>query len=116
MVCLAVAGAALGAMNRFDGVYTGKATLTKGPAPTCPDDDDVSVTIRGKTLKFTNSRLRNFVMAFYPRQDGSFRQSHVHAQGAFVNIEGHVIGDLFEADVTNPPCEHHWHLKVYRGK
>ena len=110
-MCLAVAGSALGAENRFDGVYTGKATLTKGSSPGCPADDDISVTIHGKTLKFTSGRLKNLVIAFYPRQDGSFRQSHVHQQGAFVNIEGRVNGDLMEADVTNPHCEQHWHLR-----
>ena len=111
IMCLVAAGPALGAENRFDGVYTGKATLTKGSSPGCPADDDISVTVHGKTLKYTGSRLQNFVIAFYPRQDGSFRQSHVHQQGAFVNIEGRVSGELIEADVANPHCEHHWYLR-----
>jgi hypothetical protein len=104
-MCLAVAGPALGAENRFDGVYTGKTTLTKGSNPTCVAYDDVFIIVHGKTLKFTNNRLRNFLIGFYPRKDGSFRQSHVYnKQGSFVNIQGHVTGNLIEADVTNPPC------------
>jgi hypothetical protein len=109
MMCLAAAGPVLGVENRLDGVYAGKATVTKGLA--CPADEDVTVRIRGKTLTFTNSRLKNFTIAFYVRQDGSFRQSHVHSQGAYVNIKGRVVGGLIEADVTDPPCEHHWHLE-----
>ena len=118
VLCLAVAGPALGAENRFDGVYTGKTTLTKGSNPPCIAYDDVIITIHGKTLKFTNNKLKNFVISFYPRKDGSFRQSHIYnKQGSFVNIKGYVTGYLIEADVTNPPCEHHWHLtKVYRDQ
>lgn len=57
MMCLAVPGPALGAEDRFDGVYTGKATLTKSSNPTCVAYDDVFITIHGKTLKITNSKL-----------------------------------------------------------
>ena len=116
MMCLAIPGSALGLENRFDGVYVGTRTLTKGSGPMCPADEEVSVKIRGGTLTFTNNTLQNFVIGFHPRQDGSFRQSHVHQQGAFVNIKGRVTGDFLEADVINPPCEHHWHLqKVHPG-
>ena len=50
-------------------------------------------------------------LEFYPRQDGSFDLVYVDAGGATVNIRGHVIGEIIDADVNNPPCEHHWHLK-----
>ena len=117
MVYLAIAGSAPGVENKFDGVYIGERTLTKGSGPMCPADDNVSVNIHGETLTFTNSALQKFVMGFHPRRDGSFRQSYVHKGGAFVNIQGRVIGDLIEADVINPPCEHHWQLrKVYPRK
>jgi hypothetical protein len=118
VLCLVVARPALGAENRFDGVYTGKTTLTKGSNPPCIAYDDVFITIHRNTLKFTNNKLQNFVIGFYPRKDGSFRQSHVYnKQGTFVKIQGRVTGYLIEADVTNPPCEHHWHLaKVERGQ
>jgi hypothetical protein len=116
MMFLAVAGPALGTENRFNGVYIGKTILTKGSVPRCPADDDVSVTIYGETLKYTDSRLQNFVMGFYPRHDGSFRQSHIYEQGDFVNIDGRIVGDFIEADVTNPSCKHHWHLKKVSGR
>ena len=117
IVYLAVAGSAVGVESKFDGVYIGKRTLTKGSGPMCPTDDNVSVNIHSETLTFTNSALQKFVMGFHPLRDGSFRQSHVHKGGAFVNIKGRVIGDLIEADVINPPCEHHWQLrKVHPGK
>ena len=66
------AASALGAEHRFDGVYTGKRSLTKGSGQMCPVKEDVFVTISGETLSFTNSVLKKFVIGFYPREDGSF--------------------------------------------
>jgi hypothetical protein len=111
MICLAVAGPALGAEDMFDGVYTGKRVLTKGSGPRCPAEDDVSVTIHGEILTFTNSALRNFLIEFAPHPDGSFRQIYVDAGGDTVTIQGRVTGGFLDADVTNAPCEYHWHLK-----
>ena len=110
LVCL-VAGPALAADHTFDGVYSGERVLTKGSGdPTCPAEDGVSVTIHGETLSFTNSALRNVGIGFYPHQDGSFHLIYSDEGGDAVNIVGRVFGDVIEADVTNPPCEHHWHL------
>ena len=102
---------ALGAEHAFDGVYSGKRVLTKGSGPDCPAEDDVSVNIHGAVLSFTNSALRNFGVGFYPQQDGSFHLTYTGDGGAIVNILGHANGGVIEADVTNPPCEYHWHLK-----
>ena len=112
-LCLAVARSpALGAEHTFDGDYSGKRVLTKGSAgPECPAEDDVSVTIHGETLTFTNSALKKFGIAFYPRQDGSFGSTYTDKGGDVVLIRGRIVGDVIDADVTNPPCEHHWHLK-----
>ena len=86
--------------------------LTKGSAgPLCPAEDDVSVTIHGETLSSTNGAMRNFVVAFYPHKDGSFHQTYIGDGGATVDIRGRVVGNVIEADVSNPPCEHNWHLK-----
>jgi hypothetical protein len=111
--CLAVAGSpALGAEHTFDGDYSGKRVLTKGSAgPDCPAEDDVSVTIHDETVTFTNSALQKFVIGFYVRKDGSFDQVHTDIDGTTVHVVGRIIGDIIEADVNNPPCEHHWHLK-----
>jgi len=112
VICLA-AGPALGAEpgHKYDGVYTGKRSLTKGAAsPTCPVEDDVSVTIHGETLTFTNNVLTKFTIYFDPRQDGSFDQ--ITDQGGIAaRIKGRITGDVIEADVNNRPCEHHWSLK-----
>jgi len=112
-LCLAVAGiSALGAEHNFDGVYTGKRSLTKGSAgPNYPAEEEVSFTIHGATLSFTNSTLKKFVIRLDPRQDGSFHEIYTGEGGAAVNIVGRIIGDVMDADVTNPPCEYHWHLK-----
>jgi hypothetical protein len=116
-LCLAVVGIpAPAAEHTFDGVYTGKRTLVKGLAgPSCPAEDNVSVTIHGGTMTFTNSALKQFAVSFYPRKDGSFGEIYQGEGGTTVNINGRVIGDVIEADVTNyasdPPCEHHWNLK-----
>jgi hypothetical protein len=32
-------------------------------------------------------------------------------QGQVVIYNGRIIGDVIDADTTNPPCEYHWHLK-----
>jgi len=109
IVCLLSAGLALGAEGTFDGVYTGKRVLTKGPKPPCVDEESVSVTIHGDTLSFTDSALRNVVIGFEPQQDGSF--TRIYTGGATVLIEGRIVKDLMEADVTNGPCQHHWSLK-----
>jgi hypothetical protein len=111
IICLVVAGTALGAENTFDGVYTGTRVLTKGSGPQCPAEDSVSVTIHGETLTFTNSALKNFLIAFNPHQDGSFSQVYVDVGGDAVTIQDRIAGGVLDADVTNAPCEYHWHLK-----
>jgi hypothetical protein len=110
LLVVAVAEPALGAADTFDGVYIGKRVLTKSSGPACPTQDDVSVTIHGAELTFTNSQLRNFVIGFDPHQDGSFRQIYTDIGGASVLIQGRIVGDVLEADVTDGPCEHHWRL------
>jgi hypothetical protein len=102
--------------HKYDGVYTGKRFLTKGTASEeCPAEEDVSVTIQGDNLTFTNGKLKNYTMPFDPSEDGSFGETHTDASGALVHYHGQIIRDLIEADVqnylTNPPCEYHWHLK-----
>jgi hypothetical protein len=109
VICV-VAGLAVGAEN-IDGAYSGKRTLTKGSGPMCPGEENVSATIHGETLSFSNSAHQNVGMGFYPHPDGSFHQTYADKGGAAVDIRGRIIGDVIEADVTNPPCEHHWHLK-----
>jgi hypothetical protein len=115
--CLAVAGiSALGAEHNFDGVYTtGKRSLTKGAAGSnCPAEDNVSVTIHGETLTFTNSAYKNHTENFHPAWDGSFGYNLI-VRGEVVIYNGRIVGDVIDADVTNntanPPCEYHWHLK-----
>ena len=112
-LCLAVAGIpALGAEHTFDGAYSGKRVLTKGSAsPTCPAEDDVSVTIHGATLTFTNSALQKFIEPFYPGPDGLFGQTYTDEGGRAVHYHGRIIGDVIDADAQNPPCEYRWHLK-----
>jgi hypothetical protein len=93
---------ALGAKHTFDGVYSGKRMLTKGSGgPSCPAEDNVSATIHGATLTFTNSALKQFAVSFYPSQDGSFGEIYQGEGGTTVNIRGRIIGDVLEADVIN---------------
>jgi len=118
-LCLVVAGSpALGAEHKFDGDYSGKRMLTKGSAdPNCPAEDDVSVTIHGEVLTFTNSAYKNVSLGFYPRPDGSFHQTFTGAGGSTSDIVGLIIGDVIEADVNNPPCKYRWHVeKATKGK
>jgi hypothetical protein len=110
MIGLAVISPALGAEDRFDGVYTGKRALTKGSNQACLTGDNVSVTINGEALTFTNSRLHNYSIGFEPHPDGSFNEISAGDEGAFVTIQGRIVGDGIEADVADDVCEYHWHL------
>jgi hypothetical protein len=109
VIGLALTEPALGADNRFDGVYTGKRVLTKG-SQMCQTKDDVFVTIHGELLTLTNSRLRKFIMGFEPHPDGSFNQLTAGGEGGYVSIQGRIVGDAIEADVADSVCEYHWHL------
>ncbi|HYB09658.1 MAG TPA: hypothetical protein VEJ16_08310 [Alphaproteobacteria bacterium] len=110
MFCL-VAGSALGAENAFDGDYTGTRTLTKGDASLCPAKEDVSVDIQGHTLTFSHSTLKDYTVAFDPDSDGSFGEVIMEDGGRQIAIQGRTVGNVLDADVDNPPCEHHWHVK-----
>jgi hypothetical protein len=54
--------------------------------------------------------MRDFSIGFDPRPDGSFGLISTAIGGASVFIEGRVVAGVLEADVTDGPCEHHWHL------
>ena len=112
-LCLTVAGIpTLGAKHTFDGAYSGKRMLTKGAAGlNCPAEDDVSVTIHGEVLTVTNSTYKNYSTGFYPRPDGSFGGIFTGQGVTDSYYRGRIVGDIIEADVSNPPCEYHWHLK-----
>ena len=112
-LCIAAAAIpALGAEHTFDGDYSGKRVLTKGLAGSdCPAEDDVSVTIHGETLTFTNSALKKFTQPFFPAPDGSFGKTYTDEGGRTVHYHGRIVGDVIDADAENPPCEYHWHLK-----
>lgn len=117
VICLVVAGPAVRAENTFNGVYSGKRLLTKGPVPPCLVEGDVSVTIHDGTLAFNDSEFQNFVIGFDPRPDGSFTQISAGIEGSVVVVRGRITGDALEADVTNDTCTHHWHLgKGHRGQ
>ena len=114
-LCLAVTGSpALGAEHMFNGVYSGNRVLTKGSASSmCPAEDDVSVTIHGETLTFTDSALQKFTEPFFPGPDGSFGQTYTGEVSGTVHYHGRITGEVIDADVSNSatPCEYHWHLK-----
>jgi hypothetical protein len=70
LLLVMVAEQTLGAADPFDGAYSRKQVLTKSSGPGCPtEDDDVSVTIHGEALTFTDSSLRNFPIGINPHQD-----------------------------------------------
>ena len=95
----------------FDGTYLGKRVLTKGGGPSCPAQDDVSITITTGALTFTDSALKNYAIGFDPHPDGSFILAHVDMGGRVVDIHGRIAGNSLDADVTNAPCEYHWHAE-----
>jgi hypothetical protein len=107
LIGLVVAEPALSDEDAFDGTYIGKRVRTQGSGPACPTEDDVSVTIQGGALTYTHSVLRNFVLGFDPHRDGSFSETYSDADGGFVLIQGRIVGNVLDADVTNGSCEHH---------
>jgi hypothetical protein len=97
--------------DSFDGTYAGKRVLTKGDNPSCQTEDTVSVTIKNGTLTFTNSALKNFAMGFDPESNGSFDVIDTETGDAVAVFRGRIVGNKLDADVTNGPCQHHWHLE-----
>lgn len=65
----------------FDGTYTGKRVTTKGDEPSCPTEDNVSVTIKGSTLTLTDSNAKEYPISFDPRPDGSFHELSANIGG-----------------------------------
>jgi hypothetical protein len=113
LACLAITGPTMGAGSPLDGDYVGKRTLVDGsPSAQCPTQEDVSVTISGQRLIFTNSALKKFGVGFDPAPDGSFDQIYTDDGGTTVFIKGKVAGDSIDGDVKNysTGCTHHWHL------
>ena len=111
MISLAATDPALGAENKFEGVYTGKRVLTKGSNQACLSEDDVSVTIHGEALTFSHGRLHNFTIGFEPHPDGSFSQISTGVEGSLLSIQGRIVGDAIEADTADSACEYHWHVQ-----
>jgi hypothetical protein len=111
LAMLAIAGPAAMAEGSFDGAYTGKRILMSGPSDDCPAEDNVSVTINGNVLTFTDSALRNYAIGFYPSPDGTFDDIHVEVGGDVWEVQGRIVGGVLDAEVNNPPCEHHWSLE-----
>jgi hypothetical protein len=109
LIGLAVAHAALGAENKFDGVYTGKRLLTQG-SEACPIEEDVSATIHGEVLTISTSRLRDVPMGFYPQPDGSFSETSTGIGGYVATIQGRIVGNILEADVADRDCDYYWRM------
>jgi hypothetical protein len=41
----------------------------------------------------------------------AFSETYVDIGGWAVFVQGRIVGDVLEADVSSRTCEHHWHLK-----
>ena len=96
------AGLQLG--TTFDGVYTGKRALTKGPTPPCPTEDEATVHIQGDALTFTDSRLRDYPLGFYPHPDGSFSRISAGIGGGFVLIRAASLAMLSTLTLPRVPA------------
>ena len=105
-------GGSAWAAGPYDGNYTGTRTRIDGPDQLCPAQEDVTASIQGKLLTFSNSKLQNFQIGIDPTPDGSFGDVYPDNEGNSVNIEGRITGGTLDADATNysTKCKHHWHL------
>ena len=91
MICLSGLGSALAA-DTFDGVYTGRRAVEKGAGPRC-EGSDVTVVIKGETLRITAGHRPSVLMGFLSRPDGSFSQlSAGGIRGPAVMIKGRIVG------------------------
>ena len=59
----------------------------------------------------SGGRRDEYAIGFDPQPDGTFTDTHVDVWGGVVDIRGRVADGALDADVTNPPCEHHWRLE-----
>jgi hypothetical protein len=114
MVSVALARPASAAGSTFNGAYTGKRWLTKGPT-WCQREDAVSVTINERAMTASTSALKNFVIGFDPQPNGSFEKTYDDIGGSAL-IKGRITGGSIDADVTNygTNCIYHWHLTKQR--
>jgi hypothetical protein len=102
---------AISAEVSIDGTYTGERVLEEGTPGPCVPTEPVSLTIRGESLSFTNSRVKNYTISFAPHLDGSFAQLSADIGGEVVDIRGHVGDGVLDADVNSASCSHHWHVE-----
>jgi hypothetical protein len=113
MVCGALfIGGSAWAAGPYDGNYTGTRVRTDGPDQLCPAQEDVAVSIQGKLLTVSTSKLQNFEIGFDPAPDGSFGDAFPDNESNTVYVTGRISGGTIEADATNysTKCKYHWHL------
>jgi hypothetical protein len=110
IACIVLVVPALGAKNSFNGRYVGKQVLIKGEK-SCPTEENVSVTIKGDDLSFTDSSAKTYMIGFDPDPGGSFSVLDADIGGIEVDIQGRVNGKTLDADLTSDHCQHHWHLE-----
>lgn len=112
MICIAVSAPSYGAENTFDGVYTGKKVRQEGPPDSCVAEDDVSVTIAGEILTFTDSTTKNLKIDFHPKRDGSFMKAYDALSDKYLAVQGKITGDVLDAGVFNMYTKCGFHLRL----
>jgi hypothetical protein len=100
---------ALGADNPFDGTYSGTRELTKGSDASCPNAEEMSITVQDGRFTFTNSSSRAVLAIIEIAPNGAF--SNIHQGGKSWSIFGKVADGVLEADAHSSGCVHHWSLK-----
>lgn len=113
--CLAVAGDAWAA-DTFDGVYLGKAFVTRANNDRGCGADDVPVNSKAVVKHNKFSRKWSSIMLHIEiAEDGSFSSSAYYratkAGVLVVTIEGRIVGDDLEADIGHLSCQFHLSLR-----
>jgi hypothetical protein len=74
-------------------------------------DEAVVAELGGAFADRASHALRNYAIGFYPSPGGTFDGTHVEVGGDVCEVQGRIVRGVLDAEVDNPPCEHHWPLE-----
>jgi hypothetical protein len=112
----ALAGTKLAASSPFDGVYSGKETMTRGGGPSvlCTIRTTASVTVSdGRFTYVYDPGAVHIAVNVEIAADGSINGTQRYEQGGqdVAIVSGRMTGNTLEADIGGRACQYHASLK-----
>lgn len=106
---------ALAGDSTYDGLYSGKATVTTGSQPVCGSAGDISLNVTDGKIDY---KFGDFPLKSAVSPDGHFRNVvHVGKKGRrMLRTRGTIANNILEADLrsrdfTGDLCSYHWSLR-----